>query len=754
MNDTLDKLKLKLKVSLPLLKGSFKNKLSSVKGKLSSVKSNSSSTKSLVKSKTTLTKSLPLLKDKSSSVKSQQIGKNNNHLQLLTHQLDPIRYLVARCKNQHGLLINHIFGSGKTNIPLFLSKNYPNKKVVLIVPGGIISQWIKQAKLVGVKLHLILDYYQLTPELLKKHEKIINDSILIMDESHHLIEFIESITEGRKLGKNNDDKDDDEYEDEKPKVKEFKRGHVENEKIKKVKKEARNALIEVLDIFKTAKKVLLLSGTPIKDNIADFRWLVNIAAGKKIFPYNINEFKEQYYYKSPIKSFAYGWLDNIANIKDPYSNEYLIPYKNYISFQNLEQYKPQFLNFILSAISVTGLIKKIDPKEAGYEKGLLESIYNVIINSNSADAKNQFIQWAVYAIIVSFAFTVVLKLKSRFIEKFDFDSLNLNKIKIASPYISYYKYDNLDYYPSTKICNTRVQYTEYQLSLFTRLAANLNITDQESVNLEFNKTLSEAELFKPTYIASYYLSDRYFVNGRKIGNLKGINPITKQIDYPMKFIKIAERFKAKPQQTLIYSSFSNSLYDLQDYLKKVGISSVYFHPKLSVKEQNKIKEDYYKEKIKIVLIHPDYYEGFDIKGVRIFHILEPVMEYFKREQLYARPVRYLSHTHLPKSERNVTIIQWICSISDIFDKINKEKHQFKNWFSGDKDTVYFARMQSIKTDYTADESVFNSIEKIADKIQDIQNKMKTIRIDNSELPLLCNVYGDTNPNKDLKSCKF
>ena len=75
-------------------------------------------------------------------------------------------------------------------------------------------------------------------------------------------------------------------------------------------------------------------------------------------------------------------------------------------------------------------------------------------------------------------------------------------------------------------------------------------------------------------------------------------------------------------------------------------------------------------------------------------------------------------------------------------------------FSGDKDTVYFARMQSIKTDYTADETVFNSIEKIADKIEDIQSKMKSIRIDKSEIPLLCNVYGDPNVNKKLPQCKF
>jgi Helicase conserved C-terminal domain len=745
---------------------------SSSKVKSSSKPSSSSKVKSSSKpsSSSKVKSSSKTLVSKSSS-KVKALTSSKNVPLILSHQLDPIRYLVSRCKDQHGLLINHIFGSGKTLIPLFLAKNYPDKKVVLIAPIGIISQWINQAKLVGVKIHLILNFDELTPELLKKHEKIINDSILIFDEAHNIVGFIENITEGRKIGKNGYEDDQEDEDNEPPKEKQYKRGEQNQEKTKKVKKEAKNALIEVLSIFKTAKKVLLLSGTPIRDNIADFRWLVNIAAGKRIFPYNINEFKDQYYYKNPVTSFINGWLTPILNIRDPVSNEHLIPFSDYIDFRDIEDFKPQFTKHAFNVLGFMGLLTKIkinlDPatdeykneyKDAyekqlkEYKKGLIESGYNFITAQTSRD---KFFQWAIFAIFVTFGFIVVIKIKNRLMEKYNFDSLNINKIKIASPYISYYKYDNLDYYPSTKICNTRVQYTEYQLSLFTRLTANLNITDQESVNLEFNKTLAEAELFKPTYISSYYLSDKYFVNGRKIGNLKGINPINpKQIDYPNKFIKIAERFKSNPQQTLIYSSFSNSLYDLQDYLKKChGINSIYFHPKLSVNEQNKIKEDYYKQKIKIVLIHPGYYEGFDIKGVRVFHILEPVMEYFKREQLYARPVRYLSHAHLPKDERNVTIIQWICSVSDIFDKINKQKHQFSNWFSSDKSTVYFARMQSIKTDYTADESVFNSIEKIADKIEDIQNKMKTIRIDKSEIPLLCNVYGDTG-NKNLKSCKF
>lgn len=695
---------------------------------------------SSIKKVTSIKKQSKKISSLVTSVKSKL--SSTNKIPILPHQLAPIRYLVSRCKDQHGLLLNHIQGSGKTLIGLFLAKNYPDKKVVLIAPRGIETQWLNQAKIVGVKIHLILNYDELTPELLKKNEKTINDSILIIDECHHIIEIIQSITEGRKI----DDDDGNDGNDE-PEEKKHVRGEKIKEKTKKVKKEAKNALIEVLNIFKSSKKVLLLSGTPIRDEISDFRWLINIAAGKRIFPYNEKEFKDQYYYKNPVKSFFYGWVDNLATLKDPYSNQYIIPDKNYISFQHLDQFKPQFLNFLLTTASSLSLIKNIDPTTAGYNKGALESMFNFAINIGSKTARTKFLQWAIYATIISFSFIMVLKLKNKLIDKFDFERLNLNKIKIASPYISYYKYDNLDYYPATKISNTRVQYTEYQTSLFTRLASNINITDQESVNLEFNKTLAEAELFKPTNI--YY--NKYFDNGRKIGNLKGINPITKEIDYPIKFIKIANRFKKNPQQTMVYSSFSNSLYDLQDYLKKRNINAVYFHPKLTQTEQTQIKQDYYKQKIKMLLIHPVYYEGFDIKGVRIFHVLEPVMEYFKREQLYARPVRYLSHAHLPKNERNVIIVQWICSMSEIFDMINTQKYLFKNWFSGDKEVIYFARMQSIKTDYTADECVFNGIEKIADKIEDIQHKMKTIRIDNSDIPMLCNVYGDTQ-NKKLKKC--
>jgi hypothetical protein len=714
------------------------------------VKTKSKTIAKKTKSKTIAKKTSTLVK-KPSTVKTSSLVKNpstvktsslvkNPSISLLEHQIKPIQYLVARCKDQHGLLINHMFGTGKTNVGLFLAKNYPKNNVVLICPRGLDAQWLNQAKIIGVKINLVLFYDELSPENLSKKEKFIKDSIIIMDECHNLIPILESISKGEKIGE--DDTEGGDEDEEEPK--QLKRGEKEKIKNKKVKKEAKNALIHTLDVFKSAKKVLLMSGTPIRDNIRDLRWLVNIAAGKRVFPYNCKEFEEQYFYKNPIKSFLYGWIDPLLRIKDPYSGTYLIKDDKYdFQFKDLNYFSQEKVATVLFGVFS---LFKFDVNSKLLGNGLIETLYNTFKGTGN---RTDFMKWASCAIILYFGFQLVLKAKSHLIDKYDFEKLNLERIKIASPYISYYKYDNLDYYPETKICNKKISYTDYQLSLFVRLTTNISITDKESVELEYNESLDEAELYKPTSLNYTNLLDK----GRKIGNLTGINPVTNEIDYPTKFLKIIEIYKRNPLQTLIYSNFSNSLYDLQDFLKKRNINVSYYHPKLSVAERNKMKEDFNNEKIKVLLIHPNYFEGFDVKGVRIFHVLEPVNEYFKREQLYARPVRYLSHAHLPKSQRNVTIVQWKCSISSIFDKIQKEKSQFSNWFKGDKENIYFKRMNDVSNDYTPDETIFNHINSIASKIEDIQDKMKTIRIDDKkDIEVLCNIYGIPNSKKNLPNC--
>lgn len=688
--------------------------------------------------------------------------KKVDKIQLLPHQFKTIRYLVSKCPNQHGLLLQHAMGSGKTNLALFLAKNYPKQDLVLIMPYGLNSIWINSAKVLNIKIKLCLYYKDITPELLKKHEATIKNSILVIDEAHHLIEIIENITSDQKTNEDMEFAEDaisPEYDNKKREIK-------KNGKGKAVKKEARNALIDVLEIFKSAKKILLLSGTPIKKDLADFRWLINIAAGKKIFPYNKKEFEDQFYYKSPTRTFLYGWVDKILNVKDPLSGTYLVPDKFHFQFESIDQpynYKG-LINVLSSGLGVvfsSKIVNMISNRKKTLEtatqqilenveknKGLFNNLYQYFSPEN--DKKFTFLD-LVGRLAISMMFSggawMVIKAKQKLIDEVDYDKLNLNKVSIASPYISYYQYDDINYYPKRIDIVKSIGYTNYQLSLFTRIVGDMNITDNESVLLELNRNVKEAELFKPQHVNSYIFS-----KVRKLGNLIGIDPITNKLEYPKKFIEIADYFKKNGLQTMVYSTFNESLIDLGNYFKLRKISFVYFTPDLSYEKKHELTQLYNQGKIKMLLLHPVFYEGFSIKGCRIFHVLEPVDEYYKREQLYARTVRFQSHTHLPVNERNVKIIQWKCSISEINEYVAKNKAEFSNWFAGSKDIIYFARYTSSMGDFTPDDTYYNQLEYLSNKIIDFNKKMQELRIDNKDIKMTCNVYGEINPVKKLKKC--
>lgn len=754
-----------------------------------------SKSKTLIKSKSkTLTKTKTKTKSKSKS-KSLIVVKSDKKPILLEHQLKTVRYLVSRCRNQHGLLLFHSLGSGKTNLALFLKKNFPLSNLVLILPYGLDKQWINAARILDVKIDLILTYNSLSPELLAKHANTIKNSILVVDEAHHLIDMIKNISEGSNIEDSDEDSDEEETFD---KVK----GKYKKKKKAKMTKESKNALLSVLDIFKSAKKVLLLTGTPIKNDLGDIRWLINIAAGKEVVPYNIMEFTKNYYKSNKANVFK-RWLDDLMfNTKIPLIDRDLIPARFKISFSNIEHYQAEVFNLVFGLhifnkfknilerkfnnpnvlntvtnkfdlgkriadklnvpggifdndnITLAGMFniknfvqtfannfkneKKIT--QLGYLK-----IKAVNILKEPIFSKSDLIHIFILAILAKGLHALFVVIKQSY-DPYDYTSLEMNKLVKASPYLSYYSYDNLDYYPETIYKQESVSYTDYQLYLWIRIIYDFNITNQESVSLGLNKNITEAELFKPTEIAV----SAYIDKCRIIGNLFGYNPTTTNLDIPIKFKRIVEIFKNNPINTIVYSNFENSLANLSRYLTANNITNAIFEPSLSFEKQLQLKNDFRIGKLKMLLLHPNYYEGFDIKNCRMFHILEPLLEYYKREQLYGRPVRYLSHADLPKKDRNVTIIQWRCSISNVFDQIRKQKTALKDWFSGGMERL--VRYSYLDTNYTPDDQINNFHTKIDNQIKEFRKTIKQLSIDNSEIPMYCNVYGDPQPDKKLKKC--
>lgn len=68
--------------------------------------------------------------------------------------------------------------------------------------------------------------------------------------------------------------------------------------------------------------------------------------------------------------------------------------------------------------------------------------------------------------------------------------------------------------------------------------------------------------------------------------------------------------------------------------------------------------------ISVVLVTQTVSEGVDLKNIREVHILDPWWNMGRPDQIIGRAARYMSHISLPESQRNVTIYNHVCVLSD------------------------------------------------------------------------------------------
>ena len=126
-------------------------------------------------------------------------------IKLLKHQKDVIKYLVGKCRNQKGMLVNHYQGTGKTTTGLYFVKNYPKYKKVIIAPDSLKSMWQQAFKNneLNIKNLYFLSFDQINELFQENDDEIYNrqlikirlilqDSILLVDEAHNLINIIEN----------------------------------------------------------------------------------------------------------------------------------------------------------------------------------------------------------------------------------------------------------------------------------------------------------------------------------------------------------------------------------------------------------------------------------------------------------------------------------------------------------------------------------------------------------------------------------
>lgn len=172
---------------------------------------------------------------------------------LKPHQKKVVNFMKKT--DAHGIILYHSLGSGKTITSIAISKLYPSKKVIVIVPASMRTQWDKELKLMDVDMskYSVISYDKFLVEI--EHDvNYLKDKVVIVDEAHR----IRSST-----------------------------GKIATKAVK--------ALQE-------SYKAILLTGTPMVNGAVDFSPLVNAVKGDDILPTDEKSFKQQFYIQQSKRS--------------------------------------------------------------------------------------------------------------------------------------------------------------------------------------------------------------------------------------------------------------------------------------------------------------------------------------------------------------------------------------------------------------------------------------------------------------------
>jgi hypothetical protein len=198
----------------------------------------------------------------------------------------------------------------------------------------------------------------------------------------------------------------------------------------------------------------------------------------------------------------------------------------------------------------------------------------------------------------------------------------------------------------------------------------------------------------------------YIERGLAIGNFANKDGDVRQ--HSPKFIEMLKIARGK--RAVFYSNFTkNGIDALKDFFDSEKESYEYLDIGMSGESKKDILDrfrDAHKSRSQFfLLLHPSYSEGVSIFGAEQFHILEPITYLAKKEQAIARAVRYLSHTHLPKSQQKVVVIQWTCENKTAVAAIKKTAVSFAKWFKLNAQVNYGTDYTKFKQDATPDSVV-------------------------------------------------
>ena len=697
------------------------------------------------------------------------------------HQLIPAKKMQAN-EEQKGLLVNHYMGTGKTLtglnlISYFLEKYDGQKQIVLMVPVVIKNVWLGEIKKrinnsneVLSKLEIIFyeDFTSFVNDKKKKPEnfitsfiqskkKSLDDFVLILDEGHHLIEYIRN-------------------------------------KYDKIEQ------LNILNKLKEFHKIILMTGTPFFQDVYDIVYITNVVSGKELLPYNTNEFRKKYFSYSYFDAAYYGYINPIlgTNIPSFFAGSIF----TFLYIYDSTQLATGTSTIVMAKyLAIFGLTIATTPMLTIATLGMLPimlgGLLAVFLYLTKKEHLSELKQINTKKVIKDINDYVDLYEKPN-----EMDTLiqRMKKYKLSNEDKCYNKKKSFYY---SKLCpeyfekmdkgnfahiirETRyVPYSEYQLKIFLQMTYNLmslddaNTLELSEIKKDF-KDIPDDELntlldavskeqqkqlrrLKNALFGKVTTFEQYKDKGRIIGNLSETKQ-NKNLHSP-KFVEILNTIGDK--FAVIYSNFDEKGIKLfEKFLKehnknKTSEEKIKFEvlkAKENLNSQIKKRENFHKSSkkeidknddnfVQIILLHPTHTEGISIEGAQQLHILEPIQNYATYEQVCARVVRFASHDHFEKEEKHVKIFQWVSNVGTIIQELknamiknNKKdkktkkntdkvkisssfthmKQKVKFWWKNSPEVVYIERLSEFNNDVTPDALVYKNMIKTKRTIEEFK----------------------------------
>lgn len=614
--------------------------------------------------------------------------------EISSYQNVPVKQLLSRCLRQKGVLVWHEMGSGKTMTALSMINALKNLRTIVLLPKSLIDVWIGEGKKHNLDLQKLVSNRRLK-------------FVSYESDNYYDSNSYDTLFRHRRR------RDPEKYAlivDE---------AHNLIDIIKRAGSRDGALMIDWLSKF---SKILLLTGTPIYNEDSDLRFLVNIAAGRVILPYSAESFQKEFFVTDKLRSFTFGWVltffeQSLYQLRDLLALEQEIR-DSQSTFKTFKNFFKSGLLYVLHGTPMMGV-----------------TLANIV---------------AVFVPLIVLQFARIINAS----QLSKLTTIDVNKFcKATQAYISFYEVPTdirgIDY-PALKYIEESCDYNVQQIDLWIRFTMG-QLEGGERVLIGLGKTVKEADIFGD--VSSF---DMFCSHGMRIGNLSFLEKQT-WIESP-KFERILTKMTetGKIESTVIYSNyFDQGVVMFAAFLRRRNVAYHVLMPSSKASLKSAYLESFRLKRVKVLILHPNYTEGLSIAGARQMHILEPIANIARRDQVVARVNRLKSHHHLPENERNVVVYQWYCTADKLAASLRTFDSKISNWWKSHKEIGYWAYQPKFSQNLTPDSLVMQKARMNENLVSNLKKALSKSSLQQFSSPTKdsCQLAIDNdNQVKDLPCC--